>query len=374
MHASSVGGSAGSTAVLPAPPAKASLGLVICTAGRPHCVERLLGAVATQSRVPDEVLIVDGSRAPEAAATEAAVAKAPVAARYVLVEAEGRGLTRQRNRGIAEISTEVIAFLDDDTVPSMDYFADLEEALANRPDVVGVGGWIDDGLWCDAAGGAVDGTSNASLASLARFEGGHVRVGSQRRALGARWRLRRRLGLAPPFEPGRIPPEGHGWPVSFVPPGGPAVKVDCLMGGASAWRRSLFEKVQFSPWFDGYGLYEDQDFSIRAGRFGTLVLLPSAQLAHLHEPSARPRAVHYGRMVVRNGWRVWRTGNPSPGAQARLRWWLVTLLLLCVRISNAVTGPSRQQALAEAWGRTVGVIEVVLFGVPLEGTAEGEAR
>ena len=161
--------------------------------------------------------------------------------------------------------------------------------------------------------------------------------------------------------------------MSFVPPGRRPVDVDCIMGGASAWRRTLFERVQFSPWFDGYGLYEDQDFSIRASRHGALVLCPSARLAHLHEPTARPRAAHYGRMVVRNGWRVWRTGNPDPRPATRLRWWLVTLLLLLVRASNGITGPSRRAALAETWGRVRGVVEVLARGVPLDEAPRGGA-
>lgn len=362
--------------------ATATLGLVVCTAGRPHCVERLLAAVARQSRVPDDVLIVDGSFAGDAERTAAAANAASLPVRYVRVEPEERGLTRQRNRGIAEMPTDLIAFLDDDTVPAPAYFEVLERAFEKRMDAVGVGGWIDDGLWRAAPSepGSVDAAApvpeadDASLARSAVFEGGTVRVGSHRRALGTRWRLRRMLGLAPPFEPGRIPPGGHGWPVSYVPPGLEPLDVDCVMGGASAWRRSLFERVQFSPWFDGYGLYEDQDFSIRAGRHGALVLCPAARLAHLHEPSGRPRAIHYGRMVVRNGWRVWRTGNPRPRSEARMRWWLVTLLLLFVRASNAITGPSRQQAAAEALGRVLGVCEVLVRGVPLDAPPSGEPQ
>lgn len=342
---------------------------MICTAGRPHCVERLLAAVAEQTRAPDEVLVVDGSAGPTAERNQAVAAEASIAVRYVRVEPAQRGLTRQRNRGIAEMHTDVVAFLDDDTVPSAGYFEELERRLLEREDAVGVGGWIDDGLWQRIAGSLESAPSD--LAASARFRGGRLRIGDYERPLGARWRLRRALGLVPPFEPGRIPPEGHGWPVSFVPPIDAPIEVDCLMGGASAWRRTLFDHVQFSPWFDGYGLYEDQDFSIRARRRGALVLCPTARLDHLHEPSARPRAMHYGRMVVCNGWRVWRTANPKPALGSKMRWWLVTLVLLGVRASNVFTGPSRRLAAAETWGRWLGVFTVLVRGVPLDQPAAG---
>jgi hypothetical protein len=44
---------------------------------------------------------------------------------------------------------------------------------------------------------------------------------------------------------------------------------------------------------------------------GKLYLNTAAQLDHYHD-AGRPNQYQYGRMVVRNGWYVWRTKNPIP--------------------------------------------------------------
>jgi len=347
------------------------LSLIVCTAGRPHCVERLLQAVASQTRCPDETLVVDASRGSAAQRTEKIVlAAVSPGTRYLHAGDEHRGLTRQRNLGIRESGGELVAFLDDDTVPRDDYFEELGKAFDRRPSVVGVGGWIDDGLWQRGKSPAEGMASSAGV----RFADGWIEVDGWRRREGVRWRLRRILGLAPPFEPGCVPPEGHGWPISFLAPGADEVPVDCLMGGASAWRRTLLDEVHFSTFYEGYGLYEDLDFSLRAGRRGELVVARAAVVRHLHEPSARPRPFRYGKMVVRNGWRVWRVGNPRPRFGARVRWWTTGLLLAAIRAANVVTGPARRQSVLETAGRLAGFLRLTVAPPPLSSSENHRGR
>jgi len=151
--------------------------------------------------------------------------------------------------------------------------------------------------------------------------------------------------------------------------------VDCFMGGASLWRRVLFERVGFSSWFEGYGLYEDQDFCLRAGRQGELWVARDAVVEHLHEPTARPNPFRYGRMVMVNGWRVWRQGNPEPSLRSRTAWWVVSLLLTLVRASNAVRGTERATAVREAAGRVWGGLVLLFRRPPLaEGAQAPLAR
>jgi hypothetical protein len=59
-------------------------------------------------------------------------------------------------------------------------------------------------------------------------------------------------------------------------------------------------------------------------------------------------------MVVRNGWYVWRTKNPKPLLDAKLKWHSITLLLTLIRYSNTFTTAKKKEAFTEALGRTVG--------------------
>ena len=307
------------------------LSLVICTYRRPGPVRRLLEAVAVQTRRPDEVLVVDASPDQE---TEEAVRGLGVV--YSRVPPEERGLTRQRNRGIARAGGDLISFLDDDTVPEPAYFEEILACFERHPEAVGVGGYIaNEVAW-----------RQGSSQSLSVF-----RDGGWERREDFRWRLRRRLGLDSSVPAGWMPASGHGRPVSFVPPDGADHQVEFFMGGASTWRCALLERVRFSPWFEGYGLYEDMDFCLRASREGSLLLCTRARLAHLHDQGGRPHRFHYGEMVVRNGWRVWRLRWPSPSLPDRGRWWATTLLLAACRLGDAARGPARTAALTEALGR-----------------------
>lgn len=318
----------------------ASLSLIVCTWRRPEAVRRLLASLRDQTRPPAEILVVDASPIAETETEAVAAASGLPGLVYDRVPPEERGLTRQRNRGIARARGEVIAFLDDDTVPEPGYFAELLACFERHPDAVGVGGYI-----CNE----VDWRTVTTGTGLAVF-----RSGDWERREDYRWRLRRLLGLDSPFPAGWMPPSGHPRATGFVPPDGEDHRVEFFMGGASAWTRGLLERVRFSPWFEGYGLYEDLDFCLRAGREGSLWLCTQARLAHLHDAPGRPNQLRYGEMVVRNGWRVWRQRWPSPPWPERGRWWATTLLLAGCRLGDAVRGPARGAALADAVGRLRG--------------------
>ncbi len=111
---------------------------------------------------------------------------------------------------------------------------------------------------------------------------------------------------------------------------------------------------KFSRFFEGYGLYEDADFSIRALQFGKNVMNTNARLSHFHDSSGRPNKYQYGKMVVRNGWFVWRVKNRNPGFKDRFKWNAITILLTIIRFTNVFTESNKKEAFTEAIGRTVG--------------------
>lgn len=320
-----------------------TLSVVICTYRRPAALRRLLAALRGQTRLPDEILVVDAS--PDGETEELVLGFGGLL--YTRVPPGERGLTRQRNWGIARARGELVAFLDDDTVPEPTYFEEVLACFGRHPDAVGVGGYVaNEVAWRRAAG--------------ARPPLSVYRAGEWERREDLRWRLRRLLGLDSPLEAGRMAPSGHARPTGFLPPDEADHAVEFFMGGAATWRREPLERVRFSPWFEGYGLYEDLDFCLRAGRERSLWCCTRARLAHLHDDSGRPHRFHYGAMVVRNGWRVWRLRWPAPLWPDRGRWWATTLLLTLCRLGDAIRGPRRSAAFLEAVGRAWGMARTLV--------------
>ncbi|MGA9584121.1 MAG: glycosyltransferase family 2 protein [Terracidiphilus sp.] len=99
--------------------------VVICTRNRPGYLKECLLGIARLDPRPDDVLVVDntqGNKETENVARE-------FGARYITQPVQG--LSRSRNRGLAECDTDIVAFLDDDAIPASDWLGILVEPFAN---------------------------------------------------------------------------------------------------------------------------------------------------------------------------------------------------------------------------------------------------
>lgn len=303
---------------------------------------QLLNSVKMQTKYPNEILIIDGSTNQDTASSLGRNNWESLS--YFAVPPQHRGLTKQRNYGIERVAadSEVVCFLDDDTVLKQDYFEQLLKTYETYPDAVGVGGYISNESKTEFVGENYEPKVTEFF-----FDGWKRRDGS-------RFVLRKKLGLDSDCPPGYSSSYSHGRSVGFLPPSGKTYPVEMLMGGVSSFRKKVFETLQFSTYFEGYGLYEDADFTLRVSKTGKLYLNTAAQLYHYHDASGRPNQYLYGKMVVRNGWYVWRTKNPHPKCKDRCKWHAITLLLTAVRFVNALTTTEKKQAFTEALGRTAG--------------------
>ena len=326
---------------------KYKLSLIICTYMRPEPLTRLLESVMAQTELPDEVLIIDGSTDDDTGSRFRESGNNII--KYYKVPPEHRGLTKQRNYGISKVSNgiDIIAFLDDDTILKDDYFERLLETYAQFPDAVGVGGYITNEVSWEPS-------SQENPADL-----DHFYFDGYRRKESSRYKLRRKLGLAQNTQPAIYPEFGHGRSISFLPPSGKVYKVEQLMGGVSSFPLSVLKEHRFSEYFEGYGLYEDADFTLRLSRIGDLYVNTMAQLEHHHDAAGRPNQYNYGKMVVRNGWYVWRVKHPKPSFSNKIKWYQITLLLTAIRFLNIFTTSERKEAFTEAIGRTVGTISLL---------------
>ncbi len=321
--------------------------LIICTYQRPEPLRLLLQSVAKQSVYPNEVIIVDGSLD---AATEIMLQKnSHPKLQYWRVDAADRGLTRQRNFGISKVATssEIICFLDDDTILSEHYFEAILNTYHQFPNALAVGGYIaNETKWFESSG-------SSSFSEQYFCYDGFCRKES------SRFILRKKLGLDSNVPPGFSSNYSHGRSVGFLPPSGKIYPVEQIMGGVSSFKKSIFERFQFSTYFEGYGLYEDADFSIRLAKTGSLYLNTAAQLEHHHAPDGRPNQYQYGKMVVRNGWYVWRVKNPNPNIKDWFKWHAITALLMAIRATNILTTAEKKKAFTETIGRFSGWISLL---------------
>lgn len=328
------------------------ISLIICTYMRPKALETLLKSVLIQSVLPDEILIIDGSRDAQTSKMLETIDLKQLY--YYQVSDEHRGLTKQRNYGISKINStsDIVCFLDDDTVLKKNYFEKIVKAYEKDSKIIGVGGVaINESRWF-----LKDPEKTYNSYKFYELDGYIIKE-------GLRNVIRNYLGLQSPLLPGRMPDFSHGRTYSY-PLNNKIYEVDLLVGMSFSFRRKVVEQQRFSTYFEGYGLYEDADYSIRAQAYGKNVISTEVQLYHYHDVGGRPSKYKYGKMVVRNGWYVWRLKYPAPTIKARCKWNSTVLVLTFIRLLNVVTTNKRKEAFTEFLGRFVGWITLI-FNKPL---------
>lgn len=316
--------------------------VIICTYQRPKPLIRLLNSIYLQTNYPNQIIIVDGSLNDT---TTTAVKNIKFKNLYYFKVSEiDRGLTKQRNFGIKKVTqdSEIIFFLDDDTVLEIDYFEKCIEAYNKYPEAYGIGGYIINEVeWTQVA-------NNYTPKINEYFIDGYKRKDA------ARYVIRKKIGLDTNLPPCFFPKYGHGRSVSFLPPTGKTYQVEQFMGGVASFRKKLFDEFQFSTFFEGYGLYEDADFTLRISKKYPLYVATAARLSHYHDDAGRPNKFQYGKMVVRNGWYVWKIKYPKNDILSILKWHIITGILILIRFSNVINTKNKKQAFTESLGRISG--------------------
>ncbi|CCG52683.1 Glycosyl transferase, group 2 family protein [Flavobacterium indicum GPTSA100-9 = DSM 17447] len=320
--------------------------LIICTYNRDEAIATLMHSIAKQTVYPEQIIIVDASL--NSKTNDFFEKNQFKNIEYYNVDGENRGLTKQRNFGIQKVvaTSEIVCFLDDDTILTANYFQELLDTYHKHPEALGVGGYITNEVHWEKL------EANKVTDASYYVNDGYIRKEDKRNV------LRKRLGLGADKNPGFLPEFSHGRSVSYLPPTDKIYEVEQFMGGVSSFRKKVLDEHKFSTFFDGYGLYEDADFTFRISRIGKLFVNTKAKLEHHHHPSGRPNQYNYGRMVVWNGWYVWRVRHPKPSFKAKVKWHLITLLLAFIRLGNVISTPNKQAAFTEFIGRIAAYIKL----------------
>jgi GT2 family glycosyltransferase len=266
--------------------------VVICTLNRPDRLGAALAALGRCEPRPAEVIIVDGDPGRSAAPVVRRAAGEHGSVRYL---ATSPGLTHQRNCGLAAAHEEIVVFLDDDARPAPDVFA-LLPAVFTDSSVVG------------ATGRVVEPSSH-------RF--GH-QTSRLRRLLFSR---RREGTFTRAGYPRRLTDLSRPRSVEFMP--------GCFMGA----RTETARVVGFDEELGGYGLGEDEDFSVRLSRRGTIVFVPELVVEHDNAGFGGRDRRSFSALVVRNRAYLFVKNFPQTLA-ARAEFTALLGLLMVHRLAN----------------------------------------
>ncbi len=114
-----------------------SLTVVICTRNRPLGLKNVLGSLTTQRDQNFSVIVVENGDNP--ASTARILNESGLPDRRCIVETEP-GLSRARNRGLAAVQTELVAWLDDDEIADRSWTAQIRRGFAHGAAPVAVCG------------------------------------------------------------------------------------------------------------------------------------------------------------------------------------------------------------------------------------------
>lgn len=291
---------------------------VVATKDRPAELGRLWQSLAAQSRLPDEVIVVDASARP--APPDAGRGAGPALRRIPTAVASA---ARQRNIGIGAVGpgAALIGFLDDDAVLEPDA---VEEMLRF---------WNQAGA--DVAGAAFNMANHPPLDWPLL----------KRAALAARLGLYSDRG-------GEVTSSGF---QTMIGPVAATAWTEWLPSGASVWRRGVFERHRFDEWFEGYSYLEDLDFSYRVGRAAKLAVVAAARYHHLPASGGRGGGYAFGvREVLNRLHFVAKHPALSPG---RCRAALTLRLLMSLALAAR---ERRASYVSRAFGNAVGLTRSVL--------------
>ncbi len=322
--------------------------LAVPTLNREDILVRSLLANVRQTRLPSQVVVVDSSdgwqRTRERVLAE--VAPQLPGAEWIYIGSDVKGLTRQRNLGLARCTGDVVFFLDDDSF----MYRDCAEHVMQ--------------VYEADAEGRIGGVC-ASLAD--RLEGAPVaaqkpvedRSGLPGRVLQLAHRQWWQDRLFIPYD-GRY----HVRPVEGAP--SDVVPVGLFHGCRMTFRAAAVRAAGgFEEMLTGACYGEDIDVSYRVSRDRALVWAKRAVLRHEQVPVARPKRALNTALVVLNAIALYKLYGPKESDARRLAY---TFLL-----ERATLELLRDVARPRRWmPYTQGVMRAAQFA-PTVLSLEGDA-
>jgi len=237
---------------------KHKIGYIVPTKDHPDDLNKLLKSFQKQTKMPDQIVIVDGSDQ----VVEDLIKKFPdLNIDYIRVYPPG--LTKQRNAGVKAIRSEItiVGYLDDDLVLE-------EEATENMLK-----------MW-DSASAKLGGASFNITNNIHTPYNWYTHLF---------WINKGKQGV--------ILKSGFNvilYPVLKDTP------VHWLCGGATVWRKEILENYKFEEWFLGCAYIDDIDFCMRVRKKYELMVVYGAKVQHFAVPVIGRNNFQLGKTNVIN--------------------------------------------------------------------------
>lgn len=235
---------------------------IVPTKDRPVDIQNLFDSILRQTRLPDLVIVVDGSDNP----IEGVIRKYSDKVNLKYLPCRPPSLPKQRNLGIKNIPEDAdwVGFLDDDLVLESDTLKNLEEMIKekNNSRLKGIGLSI----------------INQPVPRTALFN---------------------RLFMIGSKTPGKVTKAAYPTPIPCV---SNDIFTDWIYGGATFWGADVFKTYQFDEWFFGTGYMEDIDFSYRISRNYDLMISSNARCYHYHHGIPVHKEASIGEWQITSWW------------------------------------------------------------------------
>lgn len=264
--------------------------ILIPTCNRAAILARMLASIKTQTRLPNEVVIIDQSDGDDTRKLFEAWKCEGIAKKYIYRSV--KSLILARNAGIdGSAEVDLVSFIDDDVVLQPRFCEELVKVFEADVEKKYAGG-------------------------MGTIEGARFRTKPLQRFFF-------------------MPREGDG---NFLPSGAPTLchwrkdfrEVEFISGGITFWRKVLIQKYRFDERLVGYGYGDDVDVSYRISRNHKLFYQPAAICFHDEHSPGRDKSRAYRRGWTQNMFYLAQKNGISIPA---FSWCVVGLLmrdLVCV--------------------------------------------
>lgn len=238
--------------------------IIVPTKDRPVELRRFLKSLEIQEDIPDQIIIVDGSDNPVRAVVDE-FEGLPI--EYIPVRPPG--LVKQRHTGINALQADipVFGFFDDDIVLEPGAFHAMQEFWAKNFEKYG-------GFGMNMVNETIYNKHN--------------------------WFFRLFM-IRDDRQPGAILKSCRSTP--YCPTTGDG-ETRWLCGGSTFWKREVFREFNYDPWFKGWGMSDDLEFSIRVGRKYKFAVVGGAKIQHLETPTKSGRHFLRGYIGTMNTMRI----------------------------------------------------------------------
>ncbi len=271
------------------------ISVIIPTLNRPNDMARLLPSIVNQTRLPDELIIVDQSVDDKTKnSTYKLLKNSPLKLKYIH-DSSFQGLVKAKSIGVKFSTGDIVCFLDDDTILDKDYFLQILQGFTDKKDMLGCSGLV-----------LGQKKSNFYLQIHQLFFQG---IFSDNRPI-----ILANINQNSPQ----------------------LILCDILSGGASNWRTEVFKYIKFDT-VNNLHNFEDTDFSTRAVKhYGhRFYLNTKAKLEHITDHNERLNYFLMQKRKIINALIFYKKRAKWQNAHICillvLLWWLIESIILSIK-------------------------------------------